>query len=98
MLCKHTLGKLMIRDDEVDPGCWKSISPSKLIIPLDTHMFNIGKILGLTKRNSQNIKTAMEITERFKDLRPDDPVRYDFALTRLGIRSELTVDHLTSPQ
>ena len=89
--CKrlHLFLRWMIRDDEVDPGCWKSISPSKLIIPLDTHMFNIGKILGLTKRNSQNIKTAMEITERFKDLRPDDPVRYDFALTRLGIRSEL---------
>lgn len=96
--CKrlHLFLRWMIRNDDVDPGCWKSIKPSKLIIPLDTHMFNIGRILGLTTRNGQNIKTAMEITDKFKELRPDDPVRYDFALTRLGIRSELTVDHLTS--
>jgi uncharacterized protein (TIGR02757 family) len=98
--CKrlHLFLRWMVRKDDVDPGCWKSIGASKLIIPLDTHMFNIGRILGLTASNGQNIKTALEITEKFKELRPDDPVRYDFALTRLGIRSELTVDHLTSPR
>jgi hypothetical protein len=32
---------------------------------------------------------AMEVTARFREMRPDDPVRYDFVLTRFGINPEL---------
>ncbi|OGS68218.1 MAG: TIGR02757 family protein [Elusimicrobia bacterium RIFOXYB2_FULL_62_6] len=76
----------MARSDAVDPGVWKSVSPSKLIVPLDTHMFRVAKELGLTARNGTSMKTALEITAGFRRVSPADPVRYDFALTRAGIR------------
>jgi uncharacterized protein (TIGR02757 family) len=79
----------MVRKDRVDPGGWDDIEPSKLIIPLDTHMYKIGKALGFTHRKQADLKTAMEITDGFRNLSSDDPVRYDFALTRFGIRDEL---------
>ncbi|MDO5116481.1 MAG: TIGR02757 family protein [Synergistaceae bacterium] len=84
----------MVRCDEVDPGGWRNISPADLQIPLDTHMFNISSTLGLCSSKSANGKAAAEITENFKDISPDDPVKYDFALTRYGIREEMTVEEL----
>ncbi|MDA3897637.1 MAG: TIGR02757 family protein [Desulfobacteraceae bacterium] len=79
----------MVRCDDVDPGGWHGIPASKLIIPLDTHMFQIAAQLGLTIRKQANLKTAIEITNGYKRWAPDDPVRYDFALTRFGIRNDL---------
>lgn len=79
----------MIREDEVDPGGWKGIPPSKLVVPLDTHMHRISLMLGLTKRKQADLRTAVEITQAFKGPSPDDPVRYDFVLTRFGIRSDM---------
>ncbi len=79
----------MVRNDEVDPGGWKGICPSKLVVPLDTHMYNICSRMGLTGRKAADLKTALEITAAFREISPEDPVRYDFAITRLGIRDEL---------
>ncbi|MEG1642342.1 MAG: TIGR02757 family protein [Synergistaceae bacterium] len=84
----------MVREDDVDPGGWKSISPASLVIPLDTHMFNICSTLGLCSRKSADAKSVEEITQAFRIISPNDPVRYDFALTRFGIRSEMTVEAL----
>ena len=78
----------MIRSDSVDPGGWEGIPGSKLIIPLDTHMYSICFTLNMTGRKQANMKTAIDITNAFKKVIPDDPVRYDFALTRLGIRQD----------
>jgi uncharacterized protein (TIGR02757 family) len=75
----------MVRKDEVDPGVWTRIPPAKLIIPLDTHMFQAAGRLGLTRRHDTSMRTALEITAGFRRFSPDDPVRYDFALTRAGI-------------
>ncbi|HEY9160245.1 MAG TPA: TIGR02757 family protein [Desulfomonilia bacterium] len=77
--------KWMIRKDNVDPGCWKSISPRLLVMPIDTHIFRVCSNLGITNRKSADIKTALEITGFFREMNPDDPVKYDFALTRPGI-------------
>ena len=77
--------KWMIRGDDVDPGCWSSISPKLLVMPIDTHIFRICSNLGITKRKSADMKTALEITRFFRKINPDDPVKYDFALTRPGI-------------
>jgi len=79
----------MVRSDDVDPGGWKGICPSKLIVPIDTHMHRICTELGFTSRKAADLKTAVEITWAFRRLSPSDPVRYDFSLTRLGIRDEL---------
>ncbi|MCP4021321.1 MAG: TIGR02757 family protein [Desulfobacteraceae bacterium] len=84
----------MVRKDAVDPGGWDKISRSQLIVPLDVHMFKTGKMLNFTKRKSPDMKTAMEITQGFKKIVQDDPVKYDFALTRFGIRKELNLENL----
>lgn len=75
----------MVRQDDVDPGGWKALPPAALIVPLDTHMHRISLQMGITKRKQADLRTALEVTARFRSLAPDDPVRYDFALTRLGI-------------
>ena len=80
----------MVRKDEVDPGGWHRVPQSKLIVPLDVHMHRIGLQLGLTHRRQANLKAAYEITAAFRAIEPDDPVRYDFSITRLGIHPDLT--------
>ena len=82
----------MVRKDAVDPGGWQAVPASKLIVPLDVHMHRVGLGLGLTSRTHADMRTALEITAAFKKIRPKDPVRYDFALTRLGIRREADLD------
>jgi len=79
----------MARKDRVDPGGWNGIPLSKLIIPLDIHMHRISLALNLTKRKQANMAVALEITSGFKKIVPDDPVKYDFALTRFGIRDDM---------
>ena len=76
----------MIRKDEVDPGGWEGISPSILIVPLDVHMFRAASLMGFTGRKTAGYAAAFEITESFSVINHDDPVKYDFALTRMGIQ------------
>lgn len=83
-----------IRKDEVDPGCWSKIPSSCLIVPLDVHMHRVAKMLGLTKRNQADMKTAQEISQAFAVFCPQDPIRYDFCLTRFGIRDDMSEDEL----
>lgn len=94
--CKrlHLYFRWMVRKDAVDPGTWNKVPASELIIPLDTHMHRIGILLGFTKRKQANMKTALEITEKFRELAPGDPVKYDFALTRFGIRDDMKIEDL----
>lgn len=76
----------MVRDDgKVDLGVWKNSDKSSLVIPLDVHVHNSARELGLTQRNSADIRTAIEITESFRDIFPGDPCRGDFALFGHGI-------------
>ncbi len=84
----------MVRKDAVDPGGWKGVSKGKLIVPLDTHMARIGQMLGFTSRKSADMKMAREITDAFGEFAPRDPVKYDFSLTRFGIREELDMSEL----
>lgn len=84
----------MARSDNIDPGGWDFINKEELIVPLDTHMMNIGKYIGLTGRATPSLKTAIEITENLKKYDKMDPVRFDFSLTRLGIHPDLTIEKL----
>jgi len=100
LLCRPALGsackrhflmlRWMVRHDEVDPGGWQALSPAELLVPLDVHMYAVCKALRFTRRNSADLKTAREITAVFAAMRPDDPVCYDFALTRFGIRPDMS--------
>ena len=76
----------LVRDDGiVDMGVWKSIPKSRLFIPLDVHVGNISRNLGLLERRSNDRKAVVQLTEVLKKIRPEDPVFYDFALFGLGI-------------
>ncbi len=72
-------------DDGVDLGLLAPVRPDQLVIPLDTHVARIGTYLGLTRRRTPDWRMAAEITEGLRRLDPVDPVRYDFAISRLGI-------------
>jgi uncharacterized protein (TIGR02757 family) len=76
----------MVRpDDGVDLGAWGRVSPSRLVLPLDTHMQRVVRALGWTTRRSAGWPMALEVTARLRALHPEDPIRFDFALSRLGI-------------
>lgn len=75
----------MVRDDDVDAGLWKSIDKSKLIVPIDVHMGRLCRILGFHNKQTASLSTAVKITECFAEIEPADPVKYDFALSRIGI-------------
>lgn len=94
--CKrlHLYLRWMVRADEVDLGCWPTIDPKLLIVPLDTHMHRIARRLRLTARRQANLPTALEVTRAFRRLNPEDPTKYDFVLTRFGIRADLSLQHL----
>jgi len=80
--CKRLLLFLrwMVRREAPDFGLWTGVSPSRLLIPVDTHVENMSRAVGLTRRRSRNWKMAEEITGRLALLDPADPVKYDFAL------------------
>lgn len=71
--------------DGLDLALWPSLSPARLIVPLDTHVFRISGYLGLTDRRAPDARAAQEITEGLRRLDPSDPLRYDFAISHLGI-------------
>jgi uncharacterized protein (TIGR02757 family) len=94
--CKrhHLFLRWMVRKDDVDLGVWSKVPASKLVVPLDVHMHRIAASFGFTERKQADHKAALEITDHFKEILPEDPVRYDFALTRLGIRDDMNTDEL----
>jgi uncharacterized protein (TIGR02757 family) len=71
--------------DGVDFGLWREIPASELVVPLDTHVHRIGTFIGLTRRKDLSWRTAEDVTRRLRQLDAQDPVRYDFALSHLGI-------------
>jgi len=76
----------MVRKDRVDPGGWEGVRASQLLVPLDTHMFRVCTGMGMSKRKTADLKAVREITDAFKNISPEDPVKYDFALTRVSMR------------
>ncbi len=75
----------MVRKDEIDLGVWTRVSPSRLIVPLDTHVIRLGRCLRLTRYASPGWKMAAEITASLRAMDPVDPVRYDFSLCHVGM-------------
>jgi uncharacterized protein (TIGR02757 family) len=74
----------MVRKDSIDMGLWSGIDKKDLIMPLDTHTFNVGLRLGLLKRKTYDLQAAIELTESLREFDKNDPLKYDFALYRLG--------------
>ena len=53
-------------------------------MPLDTHTFHVSRRLGLLKRKTYDMKASIELTGTLRSFDKSDPVKYDFALYRLG--------------
>lgn len=77
---------LVRNDGIVDMGVWDVISPSQLYIPLDVHVADVSRRLGLLTRRSNDRKAVEELTGRVRGFRPDDPAVYDFALFGIGMQ------------
>ena len=77
----------MVRKNSLDMGLWSKIDKKDLIMPLDTHTFNVSRRLGLLERKSCDLKASLELTQTLKSFDSNDPVKYDFALYRLGQES-----------
>jgi uncharacterized protein (TIGR02757 family) len=75
----------MVRRDALDLGVWTRVSPSKLVVPLDTHVIRVARCLRLTRYASPGWAMARDITAALRRIDPVDPVRYDFALCHLGM-------------
>jgi len=82
----HMFRRWMVRRDGiVDFGLWRHTDPAELIIPLDVHVHTTAKSMGITSRNSADFSTALEITDFFRNIFPDDPCKGDFALFGFGV-------------
>lgn len=89
--CKrmHMMLRWLCRKDGiVDLGIWDSVHPSQLMIPIDVHVARTARALGLVSRKQNDRRTVEELTERLRELSPEDPVRYDFALFGVGEAGE----------
>jgi uncharacterized protein (TIGR02757 family) len=75
----------MVRADALDLGVWARVSPSKLIVPLDTHIIRVGRCLRLTTYTSPGWRMARDVTASLRKLDPADPVKYDFSVCHLGM-------------
>lgn len=76
----------LVRDDGiVDIGLWKVLKPSQLYIPLDVHVADVSRSLGLLQRRSNDRRAVLDLTAVLRQWRPDDPVAYDFALFGIGM-------------
>jgi len=75
----------MVRKDKIDVGLWKNLDKAKLLVPVDVHMARLSRILGFYNDGGISLSSVEKITTAFARIRPDDPVRYDFALSRIGI-------------
>ncbi len=78
----------MVRSGPVDLALWDFMKPSELLIPLDVHVGNVSRSLGLLERNANDYKSVIQLTDKLKKFDPVDPVKYDFALFGAGINSK----------
>ncbi|WP_238699061.1 TIGR02757 family protein [Helicobacter sp. MIT 05-5294] len=74
----------VVRKDSLDLGYWEGVKRSDLLLPLDTHTFRIARRLGLLKRKTYDFKAVLELSENLKRFDANDPIKYDFALYRIG--------------
>jgi uncharacterized protein (TIGR02757 family) len=71
--------------DGIDLGLWPEIPASKLIIPLDIHVFRFARKFRLSRYKTPRWEVAKDVTEFLKTLDPEDPVKYDFAICHYGM-------------
>jgi len=82
----NLMRRWMVRDDgKVDLGVWKDTPASGLVVPLDVHVHAQATALKLTRRKQKDLATALEVTGKFREIWPEDPLLGDFALFGYGV-------------
>ncbi len=76
------------KNSPVDIGIWNFIKPSELFIPLDVHVGNISRGLGLLSRKQNDARAVLELTSKLREFDPNDPIKYDFALFGYGVNNK----------
>jgi uncharacterized protein (TIGR02757 family) len=72
-------------DEPVDFGLWRqSLSPAQLIMPVDTHVGRLAVEYALSPSLPKTWQEAERLTQVLAQLRPHDPLAYDFAFMGLG--------------
>lgn len=79
------------KDSPVDIGCWHSMSPASLLIPMDTHVIRMANEWGMLESRSPSRKNAIKLTEKLNDIFPDDPCLGDFALFGYGVEHKRVI-------
>lgn len=94
--CKraHLFLRWTVRSGDVDLGLWRGpgFSTARLLLPMDTHVHRISRYLGLTARPTADLRASREATGWLSKVDPEDPVRFDWSLSRLGILAECVRD------
>ena len=78
-----------VRDTDIDLGLFKNLPKSELLMPLDVHTHRVSLNLGLIKRKSYDFAAVSELTQKLREFDANDPIKYDFALYRIGQSGEL---------
>ncbi len=83
----NMLLRWLVRSDDcgVDFGIWKSIPMSALMMPLDVHVGDVGRALGLLNRKQNDWKALEELMVVLRTFDALDPVKYDYALFGIGV-------------
>lgn len=76
---------LVRNDGIVDMGVWNVLTPAQLYIPLDVHVGDISRELGLLTRKANDRRAVDEVTRHLRRFNPTDPTIYDFALFGIGM-------------
>lgn len=75
---------LVRQNSPIDVGIWDSLDQSTLLMPCDVHVLNKARELGYLKRKSNDMKACIELTEKCREIAPNDPTSVDFALFGMG--------------
>lgn len=76
------------RDSKVDIGIWKQLSPTNLLVPIDTHVLQSATKLNIIESERETMGNCLKITNYGKLIFPHDPARLDFALYGMSIYEE----------
>jgi len=81
----------VVRSDAIDLGLWSAVGPQALYMPVDTHVLQWARAEGLTHRKVADRRACWEISKALRSVAPEDPLRYDFAITRAGMEQKGTL-------
>lgn len=84
----------MTRKNFPDFGIYETFQEKNLLYPVDVHIAKFSKAVGLSERKTINMKFAKEITNQILQIEIDDPLKYDFSISRLGILKVCKMEYI----